>query len=57
MTASQQFERLSPSDTACWSTLARDLRAEAEQLTGGRRQQLIDRAELCEYRARKAVRR
>ena len=55
MTALQQFERLHPSMPIAWDTLALDLRYEAEQYTGNQRQKRLDRAELCDARARKAV--
>lgn len=51
MTALETYDRLDGSQPACWSTLAADLRAEAEQFAGGQRAKRIARALDCESRA------
>lgn len=38
-----------------WQSLAADLEAAAAQVTGGRRQQLLDRATDCRARAQRAA--
>ena len=51
MTALETYDRWSGVAQLGWSTLAADLRAEAEQHTGGQRTKRIARALDCESRA------